>query len=182
MQLETDRLILREFAADDWRDVHVYTSDPLVVQYMSFGPYTPAQAQEWVNGCVSRAQDQPRRCYELAVVPRGKTGVIGDITLELDQDQSLMGSFAYVLHRQYWRRGYATEAMRAFFNFGFVQLNLHRIYDACDVRNLASARVMEKLGMRREGHVRERLWKDGTIHNEFQYAILAREWKSQRAG
>jgi [ribosomal protein S5]-alanine N-acetyltransferase len=55
MQLETERLILREFAAEDWRDVHVCTSDPLLVQYMSFGPYTPAEAQEWVNGCVSRA-------------------------------------------------------------------------------------------------------------------------------
>lgn len=181
MQLETERLLLREFAADDWRDVHSYTSDPLVVQYMSFGPYTPAEAQEWVNGCVSRAQEQPRRCYEFAVVPRADPRVIGDVTLELDQDQPRMGSFAYVLHRGYWGQGYTTEAMRAFFNFGFGQLNLHRIYDACDVRNLASARVMEKLGMRREGHVRERLWKDGTIHDEFQYAILAREWKSQRA-
>ena len=182
MQLETDRLILREFDAGDWQDVLVYTSDPLVVQYMSFGPYTPAQAREWVNGCVSRAQEQPRRCFELALVPHGEDRVIGDITLELDQDQPRMGSFAYVLHRPYWGRGYATEAMRALFNFGFDQLDLHRVYDACDVRNLASARVMEKLGLRREGHVRDRLWKDGTIHDEFQYAILAREWKGQRAG
>jgi [ribosomal protein S5]-alanine N-acetyltransferase len=139
VHLETERLILRELAADDWRDIHVYTSDRLVVHYMSFGPYTPAEAQEWVNGCVSRAEEQPRRCYELAVVPRGQNRVIGDVTLESDQDQPRMGSFAYVLHRQYWRRGYATEAMRALFNFGFAQLNLHHIYDACDVRNLASA-------------------------------------------
>jgi [ribosomal protein S5]-alanine N-acetyltransferase len=93
--------------------------------------------------------------------------VIGEITLELDQDQPRMGSFAYVLHRQYWRRGDVTEAMRALFDFGFNQLKLHRIYDACDVRNLASARVMEKLGLRCEGHVRERLWKDGTLHDEY---------------
>jgi RimJ/RimL family protein N-acetyltransferase len=181
LQLETERLILREFAADDWQDLNAYTSDPLVVQYMSFGPTTAEQARAYIDGCLARALEQPRRLYELAVVLRAEQRVIGNATLELDRGEPRNASFAYLLHRHYWGQGYATEAMRAFFNFGFDQLKLHRLADACDARNLASAHVMEKLGLRREGHVRETNWKAGGWYDEYLYAFLAREWNGERA-
>jgi [ribosomal protein S5]-alanine N-acetyltransferase len=176
MQLETERLILREFAPDDWPDLNAYTSDPLVVQYMSFGPTTAAQAQEYIQGCLTRAQEQPRRVYELVVVLRTEQRVIGNATLELDPRERRNANFAYLLHRRYWGQGYATETTRAFFNFGFGELKLHRLSDACDTRNLASARVMEKLGLRREGHVRETIWMDCGWYDEYTYAILAQNW------
>jgi RimJ/RimL family protein N-acetyltransferase len=182
VQLETDRLSLREFAADDWQDLNAYTSDPRVVQYMSFGPTTAEQAQAYIDGCLARAQEQPRRVYELAVVVRAEERVIGNVTLELERGEQRNASFAYLLNRQYWGKGYMTEAMRAVFSFGFDQLGLHRLADWCDTRNAASARVMEKLGMRREGHLRETIWKDGAWHDEYLYAILAWEWTGRPAG
>ena len=182
MQLETDHLILREFAAEDWQDLNAYTSDPQVVQYMSFGPTTGEQARAYIEGCLTRAQEQPRRVFELALVVRAEQRVIGNATLELDRGDPCNASFAYVLNRHYWGHGYATEAMRALFDFGFDQLKLHRLADACDTRNLASARVMEKLGLRREGHLRETFWKDGDWRDEYLYAILAREWTRRPAG
>lgn len=127
MQLETERLILREFAADDWQDLNAYTSDPLVVQYMSFGPTTAEQARAYIEGCRTRAQEQPRRLFELAVVLRAEQRVIGNATLELERGDMRNASFAYLLNRQYWGQGYMTEAMRVVFNFGFNQLRLHRL-------------------------------------------------------
>ena len=59
MQLETERLLLREFTLDDWPAVDAYTSDPLVVQYMSFGPTTAEQTQEHLQWCIAAAQEQP---------------------------------------------------------------------------------------------------------------------------
>jgi RimJ/RimL family protein N-acetyltransferase len=176
MQLETARLTLREFSIDDWPAVYAYVADPLVVQYMSFGPSTPEQTRDHLHWCCATAHEQPRRIYELAVVLNTDQRVIGGCTLALDLHDPRQAAFSYLLNRHHWGCGYAVEAMHALFTFGFNDVHLHRVADTCDVRNRASARVMEKLGMRREGHTRETFWKDGHWHDEYLYALLAHEW------
>jgi RimJ/RimL family protein N-acetyltransferase len=179
MHLESERLLLREFSLSDWPAVHAYTSDPAVVQYMPFGPTTETETREHLSQCLATAAEHPRRIYELAVVLRAENHLIGTATLALDPQDRRYAAFSYLLHRQYWGQGYATEAMRTLFNFGFRVLQLHRLEDTCDTRNRASARVMEKLGMRREGHLRESFWKDGEWYDEYIYGILAREWSME---
>ena len=82
----------------------------------------------------------------------------------------------------YWGQGYATEAMRALFAFGFNELALHRVADAVDPANVASLRVLEKLGLRREGHLRAARWYKGRWCDEYLYAILAAEWQTGQQG
>ena len=176
MHLESERLLLREFTLADWPAVNAYTSDPIVVQYMAFGPTTEAQTREHLSQCLATATEKPRRIYELAVVLRAEHKLIGTATLALHPHEPRHASFSYLLHRQYWGHGYATEAMRRLIGFGFSVLQLHRLEDTCETRNQASARVMEKLGMRQEGHLRETIWKDGHWYDEYIYAILAHEW------
>jgi ribosomal-protein-alanine N-acetyltransferase len=176
MHLDSERLLLREFSLSDWPAVNAYTSDPEVVKYMPFGPTTEEQTREHLPQCLAYAVEQPRRIYELAVVLRAENHLIGTATIALHPHERRNASFSYLLHRRYWGKGYATEAMRSLFSFGFRDLQLHRLEDTCDTRNLASARVMEKLGMRREGHLRETIWKDGHWYDEYSYAILANEW------
>jgi len=180
IQLETRRLILRDYTLDDWPAVNAYTSDPQVVQYLSFGPTTPEQTREHLQRSIAAAAKQPRSLYELAVVLRSEQRLIGTATLQMDHRERRQAYFSYLFHRDYWRQGYATEAMRCLIDFGFTQLHLHRIADDCDARNHASARVMEKLGMRREGHRRETIWKDGRWHDEYLYAILTHEWATPK--
>lgn len=179
MDLQTRRLILRDYTPDDWPAVDAYTSDPQVVQYLSFGPTTPEQTREHLQWSIAAAAEQPRSIYELAVVLRAGQKLIGTATLQVDHRERRQAYFSYLFHREYWGQGFATEAMRRLVHFGFTELRLHRIADDCDARNLASARVMEKLGMRREGHLRETIWKNGRWHDEYLYAILAHEWDRQ---
>ena len=181
MQLESERLLLREFNLADWPAVNAYTSDPEVVKYMPFDPTSDAQTREHLSQCLATAAEQPRRIYELAVVLRAQNQLIGTATIALYPQERRHASFSYLLHRKYWGHGYATEAMRMLINFGFSVLQLHRLEDTCDTRNLASARVMEKLGMRREGHLRETIWKDGQWYDEYIYAILVHEWFTQES-
>ena len=181
MHLESERLLLREFTLDDWSAVNAYTSDPRVVQYMLFGPTTESQTREYLAQGMATAAQQPRRIYELAVVLRAENHLIGTVTLALDPDERRHASFSYLLHPQYWGKSYATEAMQTLIDFGFSVLQLHRLEDTCDPRNQASIRVMEKLGMRREGHLRETIWKDGQWHDQYIYAILAHEWSMKAA-
>ena len=178
MQIESERLLLREFSLSDWPAVNAYTSDPEVVKYMAFGPTTEAETREHLAQCLATAAEQPRRIYELAVVLRSKDHLIGTATIALHPHERRHASFSYLVHPQYWGQGYATEAMRTLINFGFRDLLLHRLEDTADARNQASVRVMEKLGMRREGHLRETIWKDGQWYDEYIYAILAHEWST----
>jgi [ribosomal protein S5]-alanine N-acetyltransferase len=181
MQLESERLLLREFSLSDCPAVNAYTADPEVVKYLPFGPTTEAQTREHLSRCLSYAAEQPRRIYELAVVLRTESQLIGTATFALHPHERRHASFSYLLHRQYWGYGYATEAMRTLISFGFRVLQLHRFEDTCDTRNHASARVMEKLGMRREGHLRETIWKDGQWYDEYTYAILVHEWSTEES-
>jgi RimJ/RimL family protein N-acetyltransferase len=83
----------------------------------------------------------------------------------------------WVFHSGYQGRGYATEAALALLDYGFRELGLHRIIATCQPENPASYRVMEKIGMRREGHFRKCIYRpDGTWWDEYFYAILAEEW------
>ena len=87
------------------------------------------------------------------------------------------GWIGYSLNRKFWGQGYATEAAEALVKFGFGQLNLHRIFATCDPFNVASARVLEKAGMQREGHFRQHKWVKGKWRDSLLYAILDCEWR-----
>ena len=176
MQLESERLLLREFEPADWPALNAYTSNPEVIKYMFFGPTTEDETRNHIAECLATAAEEPRRIFELAVVLRSENQLIGTVTLALNPHERRHAAFSYLFHPSYWGQGYATEAMRRLIDFGFAELNLHRVEDACDTRNHASARVMEKLGMRREGHLRETIWKDGEWHDEYLYAVLVQDW------
>ena len=88
----------------------------------------------------------------------------------------------YVLHRDYWGRGRAAEAAGLLLQLGFGQLGLSRIWATCDVENRASARVLEKIGMQREGRLRRNLLIRGRWRDSYLYAILADDWRRAREG
>ena len=176
--LTTERLLLRDFVEDDWRAVHEYAVDPEVVRYVEWGPNTEQHTQEFIARTISQQQAEPRRQYELAVVLKDTNCLIGACGLRLSRPEHHGGDFGYCFNRQFWGQGYATEAARAIVRFGFEQCGLHRIFATCDALNVASARVLEKLGMRREGHFLHDKWQRGKWRDSFLYAILVDEWKA----
>lgn len=173
--LETNRLFLREFQESDLQPIQEFSSDPEVVRYMSWGPNTEKDTQEFLQRAFKQQQKQPRTDYGLAIVLKAENRLIGSggICVNPDHKEAELG---YCFNRRFWGQGYATEAARAFTAFGFEELGLHRIYATCDPANVASARVMEKIGMQREGHLREHLWMKGRWRDSYLYAILEQEW------
>jgi sulfate adenylyltransferase large subunit len=176
--LTTERLILRDFVEDDWRAVHEYDTDPEVVRYMPWGPNTEQQTKEFIAGAIRQQEEMPRRQYELAVVLRDTNRLIGACGLRLSRPDHHGGDIGYSFNRQFWGQGYATEAARAIIRFGFEQCGLHRIFATCDAQNVASGRVLEKLGMRREGHFLQDKWERQQWRDSLLFAILADEWKA----
>ncbi|MHA7066223.1 GNAT family N-acetyltransferase [Azospirillum argentinense] len=177
--LGTKRLLLRPFTAGDAEAIQAYAGDPKVAQYMEWGPNTPAMTAKVLQAWLQEYQTWPRRSVELGIELRAQGTLIGGIRLSILDEHGATADIGYCLGRSYWGHGYATEAAGALLSVAFERLRLHRVYATCDVRNVASWRVMEKLGMRREGEFRADKLVKGTWRNSYLYAILAEEWLSR---
>lgn len=105
--------------------------------------------------------------------------LIGDVDLQLISDEHRQGEIGYVFHPAHQGKGYATEAATALLRIGFETYDLHRMVGKVDVRNEASARVLERLGMRREAVFRQNERFKGEWTDEAVYAILADEWRAR---
>ncbi|MFP4056730.1 MAG: GNAT family N-acetyltransferase [Candidatus Brocadiia bacterium] len=176
LPLHTERLALREFEERDWTAVHRYAADPEVVRFMQWGPNAEAETQGFVARAIAAQAAQPRTGYELAIVRAADGQLIGSGGLRLADAQARSGSIGYCLARPFWGRGYATEAAKALLGLAFDSLGLHRVWAACDVENAASARVLQKAGLIREGRLREHKWVKGRWRDSLLFALLDREW------
>lgn len=177
MQLVTQRLVLREFELEDWREVLRYQCDPRHMRYYPWSARHAEDVQRCLNECVARQADEPRSIFQVAItLPAEGSKLIGSCGVRVNDFARQEGNIGYELNPEYWRRGYATEAAGAVMRFGFDQLRLHRIWAQCNADNRASVRVLEKLGMRCEAHFREHDFFKGRWWGSFVFAILQREW------
>ncbi|MHB8394597.1 MAG: GNAT family N-acetyltransferase [Candidatus Dormibacteria bacterium] len=167
--LLTSRLVLRPFESGDREDLLAYMSPPEVSRYLYTDPLANrAAAKENLARKIGavQAEDEGDMIFLAVYLPEvGR--VIGDVMLHYSSRVHRQGEIGFVFHPDHHGRGFATEAARVALEIGFQGLQLHRIIARCDARNLASARVMERLGMVREAHL---------VENEFVYAIRQREW------
>jgi ribosomal-protein-alanine N-acetyltransferase len=169
--MSTERLLLREFRRDDLAAIQVYASDPEVSRFMPWGPNTIEETAAFLTHTMAQANAQPRTTYSLAIVT---DTVIGSISISVDREpMRQQGEMGYVLRRPSWGQGYATEAGLAMLRFGFDNLGLHKIAATCDPENHASARVLTKLGMRREGYLAEHVyirgeWRDRLLFGKIR--------------
>ena len=175
--IRTKRLLLRDFKEGDWEAVYSYASDAEVVRYMDWGPNTIEETQNFIRRAIARQQEQPRRGYDLAVVLKSQNMIIGGCGIYVSNMDNREGWIGYVLNHNFWGQGYATEIAKVLLKFGFDELNLHRIFATCEPANIASAHVLEKIGMQREGYLRENKWAKGKWRDSLVYAILNYEWK-----
>lgn len=175
MELITPRLKIREFRPDDLDAVYEIDSDPRVCRYES-PPLTVDQVRYRLEGAVEWANETPRTIYKLALTIPPDDRVCGRLTLKVTLPAVREWEIGWTLHPQVWGRGYATEGAHALLGYAFSQLNAHRVVAFCHVENTASYRVMERMGMRREGRTRETVWLQGAWHDELLYGILEREF------
>lgn len=155
MRIETARLILREHDASDYDDLRALDSDVEVQRYRGDRIITEEQTRDWLQRMKLFQQEQPRQHFWMVMARKADGGFIGVCSLDITNKELHEAERGYQLKRQYWGQGYATEAGRALLEFGFKQSSLHRIWARANTANIGSWSVMQKLGMRREGHLRE---------------------------
>jgi RimJ/RimL family protein N-acetyltransferase len=176
LPIRTARLALRDFVEADWHDVHEYASDPEVVRDMIWGPNSEEQTREFVARTLEQQGKRPRLQYGLVIEFEGK--VVGAVRIDVQNESKREADLGYVVHQKFWRRGIATEAARALLKFGFGQLKLHRLWATCDPSNAGSIRVLEKIGMQREGRLREHQFIKGRWRDSLLFAMLDHDWSA----
>jgi RimJ/RimL family protein N-acetyltransferase len=119
---------------------------------------------------------KPRIKFQLAVVLKSSNQLIGNCGVRMEKADDLEANIGYELNPQYWNFGYATEAAHAIVDFGFQHFGIHRIWADLVADNVGSVHVLEKLGMRLEGHLREKAYFKGRWWDALIYAILTDEW------
>lgn len=173
--IETERLILRPFTMDDASEVQSLASDRDIASTTSEGEIPqPGMAEQWIK--IRRERFDRGESVDFAIVHRERGFLIGAIGLgtEYKQDDSMQ--LGFWVGKPYWNQGYCTEASHAVLNYGFKVLGLHRIYSRHFARNPASGRVLQKIGMKHEGTLREAFKKWGKFEDLEYYGILRSEY------
>ena len=175
--IQTARLTLREWSAQDLPAMRVYAADEAVVRFMPFGQETEEQSEARLATIFASQRASPRTAFDFAVALTSTEEVIGSCDLVLTFSEGIRDAeIGYLYRRSAWGNGYATEAAQAVLRFGFDQAGGHRIFATHDTENSASLRVLEKLGMRQEGLIRGRFNVRGQWRDHYLYAILENEW------
>lgn len=176
----TERLLLREFVAEDWRAVLAYQSDPRYLRYYEWESRTEEDVRAFIQVFIDWQEKTPRRNFQLAILLPESGQVIGNCGVRV-RDPIMRGAdIGYELDPRHWGCGYATEAARAMLSFGFGPLGMHRIGAECITENTGSAHILEKIGMRREGRLCQHAWMKGRWWDTLLYAILEDEWEGPR--
>jgi len=179
--IRSARLLLRPLTEADVGDLVEYRSIPEVCRYVPFEPQSAEDVKVRISG-VWRPQtlDQEGDAITLGaeLVESGK--VIGDVMVRWLSAEHSCGEIGYVFSPAYSGRGYAAEAAHAGLHVAFDDFGLHRVIARVDARNLASARLARRIGMRQEALLRENEWFKGEWTDEIEFAILAQEWPSRK--
>jgi RimJ/RimL family protein N-acetyltransferase len=150
-----------------------------VARYLYHEPRTEDEVRELLGRKIAmRTISDEGDTLALAIVPRDLDAVVGDCVLTMTSGVHRQGEIGFVVHPDHQGRGYATEASRRLLRIAFEDVQLHRVVGRLEPRNVASSRVLEKLGMRREAHLVENEFVKGEWQSELVYAILDREWRS----
>lgn len=177
-EIKTERLLLRPFRKEDYKDIFVYASNPEVTKYLSYSPHRSLKDSEkivktWIKGY------KKNTAYNWAIVYDGK--VIGNINVCGQDDRCFECGLGWQIDIAYWNKGIMTEAAGAVVEYLFNKVGYQRIYSAHDSRNIGSGRVMQKIGMIHEGTMRQYYYNnDGTIGDREIYAILKSDYDNMK--
>jgi RimJ/RimL family protein N-acetyltransferase len=177
--LETDRLFLRPFVAEDFEALLAIHSQAEVVRYLYWEPMSESDVRAALERKIGQtAIRAERENLSLGVVLKATSELIGDCTLFYLSSLHRQGEIGFAFHPDHHGRGYATEAARLLLRLAFEELDLHRVIGRLEARNTASARLLERLGMRQEAHLVENEFVKGEWQSELVFALLAREWRA----
>lgn len=181
IELSTKRTSLRFIEWSDLDSIHKLHSLPETDKYNALGiPDSIEETKSIIEPWVLENKSSSPRNYTFAIDIKTDDDFIGLFGLKLDMEKYKQAEVWYKIHPEYWNKGIATEVLTRIIDYGFSELKLHRIQAGCAVENIGSIKVLEKVGMTREGRRRQILPLKSGWSDNFEYAIL--ESDERKAG
>jgi RimJ/RimL family protein N-acetyltransferase len=178
--LESPRIVLRQFRDADLPSFLAYRNDPEVARYQSWESLNKQDAHTFVQEQKTLQPGVPGRWFQLAIELKETGQLVGDCGLKVHQQDTQQAEIGFTLSRDYQSKGLASETVCCLLDYAFIHLGLHRIIAVTDCQNAPCVALLERLGLRREGHFLQNVWFKGMWGDEYLYAILKDEWLQKR--
>jgi [ribosomal protein S5]-alanine N-acetyltransferase len=169
------QLCLRAMRAEDWEGIHSFAGLAEVYRYQAWEPNTAEETRRYVAAAAAAYDDPDQsRFYRSAISPDGV--IVGLAQINIHSTQWRCAEIGYTVHPDHWGRGYGTRIAVEAIDFAFTELGMHRVEATCDPRNLASIKILRRVGMTHEGTMRHTMelrdgWRDSHL-----FSVLQHEW------
>lgn len=176
-KIETENLLLRKLKLEDEHDIFEYAQDSEVTKYVMWEPhFSSVESLYFIQIVIGQYnQNQPSSWGIEHKKDKKLIGTIGFTNWAKEHKRAEIG---FVISRNYWNKGYATEALKRIIKFGFIEMQLNRIEARCEVSNVASSKVLDKVGMKCEGILRNQMFVKEKFRDYKIYSILKNEFRA----
>ncbi len=178
--LATVRLILRHFTDADLLPFIAYRNDPEVARYQGWEGISEPEARAFIEEQKMVQPGVPGQWFQIAIELKETGTLVGDCALKINEHDNRQAEIGYTVSRAYQGKGIASEVVSCVLDYAFRTLELHRVVAITDCENTASVALLERLGLRREGHFIQNVWFKGKWGDEYLYAMLQHEWLGKR--
>lgn len=180
-RIESERLLLRRFKDSDLAPFMAYRNDPEVAKYQGWDSCDQHEAMAFIREMESSTRPGvPGEWFQFAIESKETGALVGDCALRVDEHEPYRAEIGFTLARAHQGKGLASEAVSRLLDYAFDTLRLHRVEAIADCKNAPSVALLERLGMRREGHFIQHIWFKGRWADEYLYAVLRTEWLRTR--
>lgn len=179
-EILTRHLILRDLEASDTQTIFQYRSRPEVSRFQSWGTQSGDEIRSYISGLSAGQTGKPGSWYQVGIALRSDGKLIGDCGFHVPESEPSQAEIGIALAPEFHGRGYATETLRALFDYLFVTLGKHRVFGSVDPSNSRSVRLMQRVGMRKESHSIKSVWFKGEWVDDVIFALLASDWISPK--
>ena len=176
---ETDRLYIRDFKPDDFDEFHKLVQNSDIYKYMPWGPNSEEDTKNFIQMSIEQGSKEPRKSFDVPIILKETHLIVGCIGIRVSSSLHKKADIGYWIKRDLWGQGFAKEAALGLLSFGFQKLKMNKIYATADPNNPASIRVLEKIGMVKEGYLKEDMYIQGKYRDSVLMAILKKEFSRQ---
>jgi RimJ/RimL family protein N-acetyltransferase len=169
-------IALRTIELNDAKSILYYRSKPEIYRYQSWKPSTLQEVRDFITTRIVQEPNINDSWFQLAIIEKATNQLIGDVGLHFFADQTDQVEIGITLRKENQGKGLATEVLRLVFDYVFITLKKHRIIASVDPQNIASIRLLKRIGMRKEAHFRKSIFLNGAWQDDIIYAILEEEW------
>jgi len=175
MKLETERLLLRPITLGDKIEIFKYRSDAETNKYQGWIPKTIDDVEIFI-GKISKQINESNTWFQFVIIEKETQTIIGDFGIHFWDSENKQVEIGCTLNKDSQHKGYATESAKKIIDYLFKELNKHRIIASIDPKNMASIKLVEKIGFRKEAHLVESLFINGIWVDDLLYALIEKDW------